>query len=195
MKHTPVTSDSELLLRSLPELPEPELMPTFIVVSGLPGTGKTYLSRKLAERLPFLVLESDALRKVLFSPPAYTAAESQHLFQAVHRLIEGLLQRGIPIILDATNLSEQYRERLYNIAEHRGAKLILVRVEAPPGLVKERLRSRIADRDPDGNSDADWAIYQKMKPGVQKIRRQHYAVDTSGDITPIIDKIVREASR
>ena len=195
MKYTPVISDSELLLQSLPELPEPELMPTFIVVSGLPGTGKSYLSRKLAERLPFLVLESDALRKFLFSPPAYTAAESQRLFQAVHLLIEELLKRGIPIILDATNLSEQYRERLYNIAEHKGAKLILVRVEAPPGLVKERLMSRIEDRDPEDKSDADWAVYQKMKPGVQKIKRKHYAADTSGDITSVIDNIVREASK
>jgi len=195
MKYTPAISDSELLLQSLPELPEPELMPTFIVVSGLPGTGKSYLSRKLAERLPFLVLESDALRKVLFSPPAYTAMESQHLFKAVHQLTEELLKRGIPIILDATNLSEQYRERLYNIAERMSARLILVRVEAPPELVKERLRSRIEDRNPEDKSDADWAVYQKMKPGVQNIKRNHYAVDTSGDITPVIDKIVREASK
>ena len=41
-------------------------------------------------------------------------------------------------------------------------------------------------------SIADWAIYQKMKSSVQKIRRNHYSVDTSCNITPVLDKIVRE---
>ncbi len=40
-------------------------------------------------------------------------------------------------------------------------------------------------------SDADWAIYQRMKPSVQKIRRHHYAADTARDITPVLDKIVQ----
>jgi hypothetical protein len=34
-----------------------------------------------------------------------------------------------------------------------------------------------------------------MKPTVEKIRRNHYAVDTSRDITPVLDKIVREVRR
>ncbi len=34
-----------------------------------------------------------------------------------------------------------------------------------------------------------------MKPTVQKIYRNHYAVDTSRDITPVLDKIVREVNR
>ena len=41
-------------------------------------------------------------------------------------------------------------------------------------------------------SFADWAIYQKMKPFVQKICHNHYSVNTSCNITPGLDKIVRE---
>jgi len=44
-------------------------------------------------------------------------------------------------------------------------------------------------------SDADWEIYQRMKLSVQKIQRNHYAVDTSKDITPVLDKVVREVRR
>jgi hypothetical protein len=116
--------------------------PTLVAVSGLPGTGKSYFSTKLAERLPFVILESDALRKILFPRPTYSAEESAWLFRVVHRLIERLLRRGIPVILDATNLSERHREYLYSIAEHLNVKLILVRVEAPPGLVAGRLHQR-----------------------------------------------------
>jgi predicted kinase len=177
----------------LVQLPEPVVRPCFIVVSGLPGTGKSHFCGKLKEKLSFLTLRSDALRKTLFPLPSYTHQESSRLFQAVHLLIARLLRKGIPLVLDATNLSERYRERLYSIAEHVDARLILVRVEAPPEVVHERLKNRLEDLE--AKSDADWAVYQKMKPSVQKIQRNHYVVDTSKDITPVLNKIVREVNR
>lgn len=195
MVDTQVVSDAQRLSESLGQLPDPLVKPAFIVVSGLPGTGKSYFSSKLAERLPFIILESDALRKTLFSSPTYSPPESSRLFQAIHHLSEALLRRGMPLILDATNLSEQYRERLYNIADRLNVKLILVRVEAPPDVVYERLKVRSEGTNSKSTSDADWTIFQKMQPTVQKIRRNHYAADTSRDITPVLDKIVREVNR
>jgi len=193
VENTQVISDVERLTESLGQLPEPMVEPTFIVVSGLPGTGKSYFCSQLAERLPFIILESDTLRKALFPSPSYSLQESSRLFRAVYLLIRKLLERGMPVILDATNLSERHRERLYSIADRLGVKLILVRVEAPPQVVHERLKTRMENSE--GRSDADWEVYQRMKPTVQKIRRNHYAVDTSKDITPVLEKIVREVNR
>jgi len=181
------------LLRSLGELPEPVAEPALIIISGLPGTGKSYFSKRLAERVPFLVLESDALRKTLFSLPSYTPRESAQLFRTIHRLLRELLSKGIPVILDATNLSERSREQLYNIADRLDVRLILVRVEAPPDVVYRRLESRT--RDSENMSDADWAVYCRMRSSVDKIRRNNYVIDTSQDITPVLNKIVREVRR
>lgn len=190
----PVTS-VERLIESLGQLPEPVVAPTLIVVSGLPGTGKSYFSARLAERLRFVTLESDALRKILFPFPSYGQQESTQLFQTIHLAIQALLKKGISIILDATNLSERHRERLYSIADRSGAKLILVRVEAPPDVVLERLKGRKDGINPANKSDADWEVYQRMKPTVQKIRRNHFVVDTSRDVGPVLDKIAREVRR
>jgi hypothetical protein len=190
-----VLSDVQKLREMLSPLPEATAQPFFIVVSGLPGTGKSYFSRKLVERLPCIMVESDALRKVLFPSPCYSAEENQRLFQTLHLLIEELLGKGVPVLMDATNLIEHHRERLYRIADHLGLKLIIVRVEAPAELVRERLQGRAGDADVQDNSDAGWGVYQRMKPKVQKIRRQHFAVDTSRDISPVLDKIIRELKR
>lgn len=190
---TAISDDLEKLRATLGDLPEPIVRPYFIVVSGLPGTGKTYFCRRLKERLPAVILESDALRKTLFPKPTYSAEESSYLFSLIHKLIEELLKKGIPVILDATNLSERNREFLYNIAEKNEAKLILVRVEAPPEVVKQRLESRVAD--PENKSDADWQVYRRMRAAMDKIQRNHFAVDTSRDISPVIEKICREAKR
>jgi predicted kinase len=193
VEHSQLVSDAERLIQSLGQFSDPVAEPAFIAVSGLPGTGKSYFCNKLAQRLPFLILESDALRKVLFPSPSYSSQESSRLFRAVHLLIERLLKKGVSLILDATNLSERYREHLYSITDRLDVKLILVRVEAPPEVVYERLRAR--QENTESKSDADWGVYQRMKPSVQKIHRNYYAVDTSRDVTPVLDKIVREVSR
>ena len=193
MEDTQLFSDVQQLAESLGQLPEPAAEPIFIAVSGLPGTGKSYFCSKLAEKLPLVTLESDTLRKALFPSPGYSQQESSRLFRACHLLIERLLRKGVSLILDATNLSERYREHLYSIADRLNVKLILVRVEAPPEVVRERLKSRLKNLK--NKSDADWEVYQRMKSSVQKIHRNHYVVDTSRDITPVVDKIVRDAGR
>jgi len=195
MKTPKVITNARWLTNNFIELPEAEANPTIIVVSGLPGTGKSYFCRRLAKRLHFLILESDALRKQLFPKPTYSAEESVCLFRAIYQLIEDLLKKGISLILDATNLEERYRERIYNIAENADARLIMVNVKAPPELVQKRLKKRAENKNVHDNSDADWAVYQKMKPAVEIIRRNHLNVDTSQDITPVIDKVVREVKR
>jgi predicted kinase len=195
MEAPQLVANARRLVSSFGVLPEAEAQPTIIVVSGLPGTGKSYFCRRLAERLPFLILESDDLRKQLFPTPTYSIEESAYLFRAIYQLIEDLLKKGIPIILDATNLEERHRERIYNIAERLSAKLILVSVQAPPELVEKRFKKRMEGKNIQDNSDADWQVYQKMKATAEKIKRHHFTLDTSRDITPVLDKIVRETKR
>ena len=190
-----VAGDVRELKNALGRLPEPVAKPALIIVSGLPGTGKSYFSRKLAERLASVIVESDALRKRLFPTPTYSAEESHRLFCACHRLIEEFLDSGISVILDATNLVEHHREPLYRIAQRLQAKLILVQVEAPRELVRQRLQGRVERVNHEDKSDAGWSVYQKMRTRVERISRNYFAVDTSRDITPVIDKIVREAKR
>ncbi len=97
----------------------------------------------------------------------------------------------MPIIFDATNLLERHREYLYRAAEKAGANFVLVRVEAPAEVVQQRLLAREKGVIPQYDSEASWEIYRKMKPRREKISRNHFVVDTSRDITPVIDKIVR----
>ncbi|MFA5054895.1 MAG: ATP-binding protein [Dehalococcoidia bacterium] len=195
MNDSLLTSDVKKLKDSLGVLPEPSVNPALIVVSGLPGSGKSYFSRRLAERLPLPIIESDAMRQVLAPKPTYSAAESERLFSACHTLIGDLLRKGVSLIFDATNLIEYHREQLYRIADKAYAKLILVRMEAPPELVQQRMERRRNGDDPNDKSDADWHVYKKMTATAERIRRNHLAVDSSRDIAPAIEKIVREVRR
>ena len=165
------------------------------MVSGLPGTGKSFFCHKLVERLPFLILSSDTLRKILFPSPRYKESENKRLFSACHALIEELLRKGIPVIFDATNLLERHREYLYRAAKRAEANLILVCVEAPSEVVRQRLLAREKADVLQDDSEADWDVYNRMKPRRERISRNHFVLDTSQDITPVIDKLVRAATR
>lgn len=190
-----MADDVSVLKQSLPPLPEPVAHPSLVIVSGLPGTGKSFFCRKLAERIDLVILESDNLRKQLFAAPSYGKEESTQLFRACHGLVEELLRKGISVALDATNLEEHNREQLYHIADQSGARLVIVRMQAPPEVVQQRLERRARKEDQTDRSEADWNVYSKMKPTVEKIGRNHFAVDSSKDIAPVIDKIVRLVSR
>jgi predicted kinase len=62
-------------------------------------------------------------------------------------------------------------------------------------VVYERLKVRQEAAIPENKSDADWDVYQRMRATAEEMRRNHYAVDTSRDITPVLDKVVREVRR
>lgn len=186
--------DADLLLAGLGPLPDPLDRPVFVVVSGLPGTGKSFFSRSLARQFPLAVLETDSLRRGLVARPTYAAEESQRLFAAVHLLIERLLRGGVPLLLDATNLVERHREILYHLAEQSGAKLILIQTRAPREVALRRLRARGDRPAPEYHSTAGVEVYRRMRLVAEPIRRRHYVVDTSKDISPAVARVVRAIS-
>jgi hypothetical protein len=95
MNQLKLAGDIDCLKRSLPVFPDVVAHPSFVVVSGLPDTGKMFFCRRLTEKFPFLIIESDAMRKALFVSPNYSAAESTRLFMVLHKLIEQLLKEGL----------------------------------------------------------------------------------------------------
>ncbi len=171
--------------------PGPSDQPCLIVLSGLPGTGKSHFANELRKRLPLLILESDRLRKVLAPNPRYTRGESHRLFLACHLLIEEYLLRDRMVLLDATNLTEDFRQPLYDIAQRVSVPLVLVRLTAPRDVVRRRLSDRGAGMHPSDYSDAGWQIYSRMYPHEEVFDRNHLNVDSSLDISESLDEVVR----
>ena len=187
-------SDVDRLLDSLGPLPDPRQRPALLVISGLPGSGKSYFCRKLTELLPIVVLETDTLRAVLFERPTYNGAENARLFRAVHSVLDILLIQKRCVAIDATNLIRRHRKRLYRIAEDQGAALVVVGMAAPEPVIRQRLRQRIANRqsqlDDGDRSDAGSDVYDRMRRTEQAITREHIVVDSSTDIMPALADIV-----
>ena len=167
--------------------------PVLIIMSGLPGSGKSYLSQRVAQQLPAVVIQSDQVRKVLFPHPDYSAEESATVHRVCREVLGRLLRRGKRVVFDATNLVEFQREILYSLAEHCGAGLLIVRTVAPEEMIRKRLEQRRTNGAE--LSDADWSVYRRMLKSEQQIRRAHLNVDTTQPVDEVVRKIVRAARR
>jgi predicted kinase len=101
------------------------------------------------------------------------------VYRQAHATIEVELARGALVIFDATNLEEEKRRRLYEIADGAGAGLHLIWLWAPVGVIARRLWQRATDRDPEDRSDGDWRVYRDLVKLAQAPTRPFLILNTT----------------
>ena len=173
-------------LWSLAELEQPDRRPSLILVSGLPGTGKSTLARGLSE-ITFIdeVLRSDVVRKELAASPGmspdtlYSPREIDGVYEECRIRARSRLLAGGRVIVDATFHREAQRQSFLQLAIDCGVRCLWLECTAPAELTRQRLNSRQGDA-----SDADWSVsqwmHQQWEPASAFTERFHARIDASG---------------
>lgn len=142
--------------------------PTLIIMHGLTGSGKTWLSSRLMSTLPAVRIRSDIERKRMFeleetaesgsgiAQGIYTEAFNHELYRRIHHLAAKILQAGHDVIVDASYLSLSERQYARVTAADCTAGFSIIHAHGP----LETLRNRIRDRARKGNeaSEANLAV-------------------------------------
>ena len=157
---------------------------------GAPGAGKSRLGRRLGAALEAQIVESDRVRKQLFAEPRYTGGEHAAVYGWCHTMLRSALVVGRGVIFDATNLEERTRRRVYDIAERNNARLTIIWVTCPPGVVQERMLRRREKRDENDLSDADWSVYLQLRRKADAIRRPHLVLNTATDTDTLVRRLL-----
>lgn len=177
-------------------IPPPKVrVPVLIILTGLPGSGKTTLAVKLAASLPAIVVESDFVRKKLFPKPKYSGQEDRFIHAVARALMRYYLRTGHFVIADATNLAEWHRRILGRLAQSTSVPSIVVQTTAPEEVIAARLRYRATHRKKNDFSSADWRIYKSMSTRAEPIRGPNMRVDTTRDLDRSVKRIVSAAKR
>lgn len=91
--------------------------PNFIVMVGLPGSGKTTTANNIGERFNMDVFSSDEYRSIICDSPA-DQSKNDEVFRRLYNDLKYSLEQGKSVILDATNVS--LKARLRAMAEIQG---------------------------------------------------------------------------
>ena len=83
--------------------------PSFIMMVGLPGSGKsTYAKTLTLDGKPYIIHSSDKLREELYGDAAIQG-DNNKLFAELHKRIKEDLRRGENVVYDATNIKKKNR--------------------------------------------------------------------------------------
>jgi predicted kinase len=143
--------------------PRPNGTAALLMLMGFPGAGKTHCARLLAARLGAAHVATDHLRSRLFIAPSYADEENRAVFAVAEALVEELLLERHVVILDATNLMARHRAPLEGVARRLGLTPLRLLVVADDADARARLATRGIARADGDHSDADVAVYDRMR--------------------------------
>ena len=158
-----------------------ESAPALILLSGLPGAGKTTFATALAKELDFRHIESDAIRRGLSINPIYSPRENAAVFAIVDAEARKALKAGSHALVDATNLTVKDRARFLDISRDLGVRLVAVRVVAPESTIRERL-----SRPREGFSQGGLEVFDRVKTRPELMATPVVVIDTRFDLAPPI---------
>lgn len=145
--------------------------PFVVLVCGLTGSGKSTLARELGRRLGLPVLNSDVVRRqiagstgrqtVPLNQGIYSPTMNEKTYAAMARAAKQqvVLKRGV--ILDATFIRRDQREKIARLADRYGIPLLVIHCSAADGVSQNRLRRRAAQGT--DVSEGRWDIYAAQK--------------------------------
>lgn len=146
--------------------------PRLFITHGLSGSGKSYLSARLAESMSAIHLRSDVERKRLVglamgartgsaeADGMYGAEMTKETYRRLADLAETLLKAGYSVIVDATFLRREQRDQQRRLAGRCGVDFLVLDCRAPEDLLRRRILERAAAGDDPSEADVSILRHQ-----------------------------------
>ncbi len=157
-----------------------------ILVSGLSGTGKSTLARRLAQQIKAVHIRSDAVRKHLVGieveshggPQLYTSEMTHRTYDRLLHLGLLLAGQGFSVILDAKFDRALFRQQAISRSRSSNISIRIIQCTAPDEVIHSRLLHRTGDIS---DASADLLLQQRaaFEPFDEEERDILTVIDTS----------------
>ncbi len=180
--------------------------PTLFVLCGLMGSGKSSLVRGLSPLLELQVVSSDLTRKGMagveptrdcaapYGEGIYTEDATGRTYQALMGRTEEELAAGRSVALDASFIDPARRAEAFALARRLGARPLLLYLEAPEALLRERLEKRVRKASvSDGRAGILPAQMGRFVPPGEIPPGEILVIDAAAEIPVKVDAVYRRA--
>ena len=177
--------------------------PTLWVVCGMPGSGKSTISRELSKIFRIKVFQSDVIRKELFGgrpgDPSripfeagiYSKSATCLTYGRLLLLAQEEIEKGRSVILDATYGKQHDRIEAIRMAKDNEANIVFVECLLKESIIKERLLKREAGYP---ESDARYHHYEDFRKRFETLdeldEKMHICVDTEKPLEECMEQIL-----
>lgn len=168
-------------------------MSIYVLMAGLPGTGKSTLANALAQGSGGVVLSKDTVRAAIFAGPLtdYSREQDDLCFDMVLKAANYLATRDRAqfIFLDGRTFShcEQIEEAIH-AAESTGCTWKILHAACPDCIAEARI-IRDAANHPAANRTVE--MYREIKARFEPISRSHEEIDTSQPLEICVQRAMK----
>lgn len=148
-----------------------------ILVTGLPGSGKTTFARALADRLGARHYNTDIIRHELGMLGQYDLEDKKRIYDQLLASTADSLRSGKVVIVDATFYRDELRQPFLELAAGEGVPVKWIYLEAKEKVIRERMQTERA------YSEADFDVYLKIRNQYEPLRSVYLHVPT--DFLPL----------
>ena len=143
-----------------------------LTMHGVSGTGKSTVALRLVDKLGAIRIRSDVERKRLFqvdpykhpdkelSRKLYSRESTELTYEKLALLSQHILESGLSVIVDATNLQKWQRDVLQKVADANGVPMVIADCQAAMSVIEAWIHQR-ENQDEDA-SDASFDIVDQQ---------------------------------
>jgi uncharacterized protein len=151
--------------------------PVLFITTGLTGTGKTTIARKIAVDYNAKLISTDTVRKELagvdkyerhhdaYNTGLYSPDKMRETYDKIFEEASIFLKKHRNVVLDATFKTEKLRGMAKKLSKENNACFLILYCNCPQDKVKEYLDLRVKKKSV---SDGRWEIYVKQKTSFEK---------------------------
>ena len=154
-----------------------------VIVFGLPGSGKSYFASRFAHLVQADYVNSDRVRKEMFSERDYSVKEKEAVYTRMLDLMEKAISEKKDLILDATFHKEKTREMFIEKINER-VPVFFIEVQAEESMIMERLKMDRLD------SEANFEVYKMIRQQNQPFYEPHLIIQSTNDN---LDEMLKKA--
>lgn len=151
--------------------------PLLILITGLPGAGKSYFARHFSETFGAPLASADTLRFELFDTPSFNQNEYGLIKRLLQRQLVELVKTKNTILVDGVCSSRQERLGLEQLAAQHGYGTLTVWVQTDEPTAKARSLQRNPKRPGDEfNTRLTPELYATLAKRFAQPTREDYIV-------------------
>lgn len=164
-----------------------------LIMNGVSGTGKSTIALRLVDRMGPIRIRSDVERKRLYGVAAnkhpspsdaaliYNEKATKKTYSILTTLCADILDSGLSVIIDATNLKQWQRDVIQTVANERGVPVCIAFCESSMSVIQEWIQKRAVEGG--DASDADLNVVFKqiktLEPLTEEELKQTFTIHSS----------------